>query len=200
MTERNGGRAIHVTWSGVFVVAAILGIVPAVLGAGNGAGPQSSETSPVAGPEEVNEVFLRRAAIGQQAEIALGEMAVQRAAHEAVKAFGRQMIDEHRQAQEEVHQLAAKEGISLPTRLETRRRQHQHLFAQLWGEPFDRAYMSYMLHDHVNDVHEFEQGVRKLDNPEIQQWAEGTLALLKKHLEKAEQIATTIGIREQQVR
>ena len=41
---------------------------------------------------------------------------------------------------------------------------------------------------------EFERNVKAISNPQVQQWAEGTLPLLKEHLRQARQIATSIGI------
>jgi len=51
-----------------------------------------------------------------------------------------------------------------------------------------------MLRDHRRDVKEFERHIKAIKNPQVQQWAEGTLPLLKQHLRQAQQIASSIGI------
>jgi hypothetical protein len=54
--------------------------------------------------------------------------------------------------------------------------------------------MGYMLRDHRKDVKEFERHVKAVKDPQVQQWAEGTLPLLKQHLRQARQIASSIGL------
>jgi putative membrane protein len=138
--------------------------------------------------------FLQRAAEGQQAEIALGQLASERAGDRQVKQFGVQMIRDHRKASAEVRQLASKEGVILPTQLTGKHKDKQEQFAQLSGSEFDRAYMEYMLRDHRKDVKDFERNVKAIKDPQVQQWAEGTLPLLKQHLQQAQQIASAIGM------
>jgi putative membrane protein len=138
--------------------------------------------------------FLQRAAEGQQAEIALGQLASERAGDRQVRQFGAQMIEDHRKANAEIRQLATKEGVVLPTQLSGKHRDKQEQFARLSGSEFDRAYMQYMLRDHRKDVKEFERSVRAVKDPQVQQWAEGTLPLLKQHLRQAQHIASAIGM------
>lgn len=141
--------------------------------------------------------FIEKAAEGQQEEIALGQLALERAGDEQVKRFGAQMVEDHQKARQEVEQLASKEGMQLPIQLAGKHRNKQERFSQLSGKEFDQAYMTYMLRDHRKDVKDFEQGAHALKNPRIQRWAEGTLPVLKRHLQKAQQIATSIGISQQ---
>jgi putative membrane protein len=138
--------------------------------------------------------FLQKAAEGQQAEIILGQLASERAADRQVKEFGVQMMQDHRKAKAEVRQLAAKEGVALPTELSGAHKDKQERFAQLSGSEFDRAYIGYMLHDHRKDVKEFERKVQAIKDPQVLLWAEGTLPLLKKHLRQAQVIAGAIGL------
>ena len=138
--------------------------------------------------------FLQKASEGQQAEIALGQLASERAADEQVKQFGEQMMKDHQKASSEIQQLASKEGVPLPTELTGKHKDKREQFARLSGKEFDRAYMGYMLRDHRKDVKEFERHAKAIKDPEVQQWAQGTLPLLKHHLRQARQIASSIGI------
>ena len=138
--------------------------------------------------------FIEKAAEGQQVEIALGQLAAERAGDKQVKQFGAQMVEDHQKANKEVEQLASKEGVQLPMHLTGKHKDKKEKISQLSGKEFDRAYMTYMLRDHAKDVKEFERGAHALKNPQIQQWAEGTLPVLKQHLQKARQIASSIGI------
>lgn len=138
--------------------------------------------------------FIERAAEGQQVEIALGQLAAERAGDEQVKQFGAQMVEDHQKANQEIEQLASKEGVQLPMHLTGKHKNKKEKISQLSGKEFDRAYMTYMLRDHSKDVKEFERGAQALRNSQVQQWAEGTLPVLKQHLQKARQIASSIGI------
>ena len=84
--------------------------------------------------------------------------------------------------------------VQLQMHLTGKHKNKKEKISQLSGKEFDRAYMTYMLRDHAKDVQEFERGAQALKNPQIQQWAEGTLPVLKQHLQKARQIANSIGI------
>jgi putative membrane protein len=138
--------------------------------------------------------FLQRAAERQQAEIALGQLASERAGDRQVKQFGAQMIEDHRKAGAELRQLATKEGVVLPTDLTMNHKDKQEQFSRLSGSEFDRAYIEYMLRDHRKDVKEFERQTKAIKDPQVLHWAEGALPLLKKHLRRAQQIASAIGM------
>jgi putative membrane protein len=138
--------------------------------------------------------FLQRAAEGQQAEIALGQLASERAADRQVRQFAAQMMQDHRKAGVEIRRLASKEGVVLPTELTVKHKDKQAQFSRLSGSEFDRAYMGYMLKDHRKDVKEFERNAKAIKDPEVLHWAEGTLPILKEHLRQAQDIASAIGI------
>jgi putative membrane protein len=138
--------------------------------------------------------FLEKAAEGQQAEIAMGRLASERASAEQVKQFGAQMMRDHQKASKEIQQLASKEGVVLPTELSGKHNDKRQEFEQLSGDEFDRAYIRYMLRDHQKDVKEFERHAKAIKDPQVQQWAEGTLPLLKQHLQTAQKIASSMGV------
>ena len=155
--------------------------------------PASGMHSPTDSKSTTQE-FLQKAAEGQQVEMAFGQLAAERADAAEVKAFGVQMMDDHRKTSVEIRQLASKEGVTLPAELTGKHKNKKDEFAQLSGTDFDRAYMRYMVRDHMKDVKEFERSARAIKDPRVQQWAEGTLPLLKQHLRKAQQVAAAIGL------
>ncbi len=59
--------------------------------------------------------FFKEAVQGGMAEVALGQMAADKAASEAVKNFGQRMVSDHGKANQELQDLAVSEGITLPT-------------------------------------------------------------------------------------
>ena len=59
--------------------------------------------------------FFKEAAQGGMAEVALGQMAAERATNTDVKKFGQRMVQDHGKANQELKTLAASKGVTLPT-------------------------------------------------------------------------------------
>jgi putative membrane protein len=144
-------------------------------------------------PGDGDDAFLKMAAQGNVAEIALGQLALQNAESAEVKQFGAKIIQDHQKASQEVQQLASKEGIQLPRQISQEQKTRQVELAQLSGRPFDLAYMQYMLKDHRKEVTQFEQTAQHLQNPAVKTWAFNTLPILQQHLEMASNVATKLG-------
>src|SRR5690349_17575985 len=61
--------------------------------------------------------FLDKAAQGGKAEVELGQLAQQKASSDDVKKFGERMVTDHSKANDQLQQLAAQKGITLPDKL-----------------------------------------------------------------------------------
>ncbi len=148
----------------------------------------------IATPQSTTVSFLEHAAEGQWMEMALGQMATQKATDEQVKQFGARMIQDHKKAGLQIRTLVLNERIELHAHpLE----QHKHLItnlSQLSGKEFDRAYMTSMLRAHAQYVKDFGQHSLMEENMEVRQWAASALPVLKEHLAHAKTIASSIGI------
>jgi putative membrane protein len=144
--------------------------------------------------QPTDELFLIEAAAAQKAEMALGQIATERAEYRHVKQFGLRMMEDHQKAGREVRQLASQTGIELPAGLPTVHTDKAQHIAELSGIEFDRTYITYMLKDHLKSVMEFEHSARELNSPDVQQWASTTLPILKEHLQLAKTIAHELGI------
>lgn len=144
-------------------------------------------------PGDGDDSFLKMAAQGNQAEISLGQLALQRAESAEVKQFGATMIQDHQKANQEIQQLASKEGVQLPRWMNEKQKMIQAKLAQLSGPPFDLAYMQYMMKDHRKEVKQFEQTAQQLQNPAVKTWAFNTLPVLQHHLEMASNVAPKLG-------
>ena len=69
-----------------------------------------------------DEQFLKDAAAGGMMEVELGKIAADKAVNDQVKAFGRQMQQDHGKANDELKTLAANKGVQIPTALQENRR------------------------------------------------------------------------------
>jgi len=137
--------------------------------------------------------FAKEAAAGGLMEVTLGELATKNAASQAVKDFGQRMVDDHGKANQQLKELAAQKGISLPTALPAAMRQEHKKLAAASGAAFDRMYMSDMVKDHEKDVKEFEMQATKGTDPALRSFAEQTLPTLREHLDLAKKVAAEVG-------
>jgi putative membrane protein len=132
--------------------------------------------------------FVMDAAMGGMMEVELGRIAAQNGASDAVKQFGQRMVDDHGKANEELMTLATSKGISLPTTLDEKHKEHLTKFSSMTGADFDRAYGKEMLSDHRKDVSEFEKQSTKGTDPDLKAFATKTLPTLREHLQMAESL------------
>uniref|UniRef100_F4CBR8 Outer membrane protein-like protein n=1 Tax=Sphingobacterium sp. (strain 21) TaxID=743722 RepID=F4CBR8_SPHS2 len=133
--------------------------------------------------------FATEAASGGLAEVELGKLAEQKASDAKVKEFGAMMVKDHSKANEELKALAAKKNIALPAApAEEKQKKMQEISAKT-GADFDKAYVEEMLADHKKDVTLFEEASNKVQDPEMKQFIDKTLPVLRTHLDHIQKIA-----------
>ncbi len=137
--------------------------------------------------------FMSKAAQGGMAEVELGQLAEQNAQSQSVKDFGKQMVEDHSKAGDQLKQVASQEGVTLPAGLSAKDNATKQRLSKLHGEAFDRAYMQDMVSDHKTDVAEFKQESNSGKDPQVKQWASQTLPTLEDHLKMAEQVQSEVA-------
>lgn len=165
---------------------------PGVSGSPPGASPPSEPASPGAPAAMDTAAFLVDAYRDGAAEIALSELAVQKATADAVKTFAQRMIADHTQASNEIRQLAQARNIALPNDLTTEQRAVLDELTELGGIDFDRAYMNRNVTLHREAVAQFRAQSMSGTEEEIRIFAQNTLPALQAHLLAAKGIAGSI--------
>ncbi|MEO6284471.1 MAG: DUF4142 domain-containing protein [Dyadobacter sp.] len=130
--------------------------------------------------------FAVAAADGGMIEVQLGELAQTNAASADVKKFGATMAKEHGMANDELKALAGQKNITLPMSLSDDKQKKYDDLSKKKGAEFDKAYLSYMVDDHKEDISEFEEAAKDAKDPDVKSWAAGKVPTLKHHLEMAE--------------
>lgn len=138
-----------------------------------------------ANPEES---FMMAAASGGIAEVELGRLAQQKAQSADVKQFGEMMVVDHTRVNEELKELATRKNITLPTSMGDEHMSTMKRLQDLSGAEFDRAYVEEMIEDHQGDVEEFEEKADSARDAEVKAFAEKTLPVLRRHLERIQAI------------
>jgi putative membrane protein len=163
---------------GAVFTAALLGPIGSVLAQG-----AASDARALDGGDRK---FVEEAAQGGLAEMALGQLAQQRASHAQVKAFGQRMVQDHSKANDDLKRVASAKNLQLPPTPGTAHQHHVDQLGKQSGTEFDRAYMKHMLDDHQKDVSDFEKAAKSAKDADVKSFAARTLPTLQAHLQLAQ--------------
>ena len=119
--------------------------------------------------------FMMEAAKGGQMEVALGQLAAQKAQNADVKKFGNRMVADHSKWNNELMALAKEEGVTLPAAKS----------AGKWKS--DKDYIDAMVTDHEKDLAAFQSEATNGSDPDLKKWADKTAKGVQKHLELAKE-------------
>jgi putative membrane protein len=132
--------------------------------------------------------FLIRAAQGGRAEVKLGRLAAEKASSTDVKAFGRQMVEDHGKANEDLKSVAESEGMTLPSDMNGKQQAMYNHLSKLSGDEFDSAYVKGMMMDHEEDIKDFKKESQSGTDEKIKRFAAQTLPVIEGHLDKLKTI------------
>jgi len=132
--------------------------------------------------------FVKEAADGSAMEVELGKLAQEKGSSEAVKEFGKRMVQDHTKAGEDLKQAAAKANMPASLELSRKAKKAQEKLSKLSGPDFDRAYAKLMLSDHKDDVKAFERESKSGAAPAIKEFATRTLPTLQEYYQLALQL------------
>jgi putative membrane protein len=133
--------------------------------------------------------FAKTAADAGNAEVTMGQLAKNRARSPDVRAFAARMVDDHQKAGQQLHALAARNGITLPSQLSTKDRSELDKLSRLQGEAFDAEYVKVQLAAHQEAVSLFTAEAESGSDMELKQFASSTRPTLADHLRMVEHLA-----------
>lgn len=141
-----------------------------------------SMSSKAASPAVADKGFVNKAALGGMTEVKLGELAASNGQSQAVKDFGKHMVDDHTKANDELGGIAKGKGLQPPASLDAAHQKLVDKFSALKGDAFDKAYWAQMLGDHKKTVALFEKESASGKDADIKSFAAKTLPTLQMHL------------------
>ena len=150
-------------------------------------------TDKAAGVSGGDTAFVKKAADGGMAEVALAKLAQEKASNADVKSFAEKLERDHAKANDELKDVAARKSIVLPT---SQSKNHQALhdkLAKLSGAEFDKAYVAAMLEDHQKDVREFARVASGGGDADVKAFASKILPTLKDHLQQVQDLSKAMG-------
>lgn len=131
--------------------------------------------------------FVEKAAKNNLEEIAVSQVAAQRATNPQVRDFAQMMVSDHTGASSELMTLASTKGVTLPSK---------DINVDKWqnrsAKDFDQEYMDKMVADHKDTVELFEKEARKGDDADLTAFANKLLPKLQGHLSQAQEIRKSL--------
>jgi len=154
---------------------------------------QAEHGKPASGLTAADATFVKKAADGGMAEVALAKLAQTKSANAEVKAFAQKLEQDHSKANDELKTLAESKQVTLPSAPSKVHAAKESQLSKLTGAAFDRAYVADMLADHKKDVAEFERQSTHAADADVKAFAAKTLPTLKDHLQQVEQLSKSLG-------
>lgn len=131
--------------------------------------------------------FVQQAAMAGNAEVKMGQLAVEKATNDDVKKFAQQMIDDHTKANDELKTAAQQKNMDVPTDLGKHQKDYDKLSA-MSGSDFDKAYVDSQVKAHKEVVAMFQKQSEKGDDADLKAWAAQKLPTLQMHLQHAQDL------------
>ncbi|MGN6179109.1 MAG: DUF4142 domain-containing protein [Mucilaginibacter sp.] len=128
--------------------------------------------------------FAIAAINGGTTEVLLGRLAIKNGKSKEVKNFGAMMVKDHGKVNDKLLKLIKDKNITLPSLPDEQERALINKLSQMSGIDFDRAYVKVMVDDHRQDVQEFTSETKKLQDPDLKNFAIKTLPVLQNHLDE----------------
>jgi putative membrane protein len=141
-----------------------------------------------------DKMFLRKAAEGGIAEVKLGQLAVQKGSSDEVKAFGQKMVDDHTKLNSEMAQVADTMGVMLPKTMNKEDQTEYEKLKGLSGNDFDTEYLTFMVKDHHQDLHEFRVEAASRTDPALHDAVVKAEGVIHDHTVMVDKLARAKGI------
>ena len=137
--------------------------------------------------------FVKTAMEINIAETQIGHLVLKQGASEDVKKFGQRMIADHTRLENEITPIAAKIGITPPTKLAP---DDQALLSKLQGESgaeFDATYVNAMVEGHRKAVKLYKTEETGAQDSAVKSAATNGEPVIAEHLRLAEHLKSTMG-------
>jgi putative membrane protein len=133
--------------------------------------------------------MLRDIAHANLAEIATGQLAVEKASDPKVKEFAQQMVDDHTKALTDVQQLAQTKTVKLPTEPDLKHKAAMTKLKMMSGASFDKSYVKTAgVGDHVATEKLLKKTQASAQDADVKALATKMLPVVQGHLTHAREL------------
>ena len=162
--------------------------------AGEVAGTSTGATTPAMSDANIAAVI----ATANTGEIAEGQMAERRAHDPGVKAFGKQLVDDHRAFQKKID-MAAKDAHVTPQppatvdSMKQQAKQADDSLARLSGAAFDRAWVAHEVAAHQKTLGDLQRMQGMAQSQQLRDAISAGITSVQQHLQKAQALQSKLG-------
>jgi putative membrane protein len=161
----------------------------------NGMGPAMTPTDNMAAnaQKDADKDFVRKAIMGNHAEVDAGKLALQKSNNADVKNFAQKMVDDHTAMLNDMNKVADELHIKAPQSASGKDKAEAAKMSALSGSAFDSAYVKAMVKDHKKDVAELTKESNSASIPEVKDAATKALPIVEGHLEMIQGIEKNLA-------
>lgn len=156
--------------------------------------PDNPNADPTtAGAYPSDKTFVKKAIMGNNAEIDTAKMALQKSQNQQVKDYAQKMVDDHTKMLDSLHTLAQSDNIKFEDKPTPMGQKLAAKLQTLDGAAFDKAYINGMVKDHKEDVKEFSTEINHGKKQDVKDAASQSLPIIKQHLQMVEGLQKQVG-------
>lgn len=143
--------------------------------------------------KEEDAEFLVSVAAMNLEEIQLGQLAQTKSQNPLVVNLGKMMEDKHKQALNDLQELAAKKQITIPTTLSESGKEANNSLMDKVGKDFDEDYCDRMVSTHKDAIDKFEEISKDAIDLDIRNWAASMVPEMRTHLDSSISCQEQVG-------
>ncbi|MGN6156146.1 MAG: DUF4142 domain-containing protein [Sphingomicrobium sp.] len=128
--------------------------------------------------------FVTDAMKGDNDEVALGNLAEQKASSQGVKDMAKMLVSDHSAHKQQLATLAQQNGVAVTDDLKDEAKAEQTKLNALSGAAFDKEFVRATVENHKKDIAKYEEQAK--GTGPVADMAKQTLPVLQKHLAAAE--------------
>lgn len=175
-------KRFHARAAAFLIAAPLAGLAPALYAQGT----TDKATAPKSAVASSDLKWMEKAARAGIAEVEAGKLASAQGKRDDVRAFGKQMTEEHGKANEELKSIASNKGATLPDKTDDKHIKALSKLSGLNGDKFDKEYIANAgVSDHTDAEKLFKDGAKNLKDADLKAFAQKTLPAVQHHLQMA---------------
>jgi len=138
--------------------------------------------------------FIAAAAQSGMSEVALAQLAAQRARNPRVREYARQLVLDHQAANKRLQHIAAVKGLKLPDGPARDQQADLRDLQKVSARDFDQHFLDRMVQDHQKAVDLFGHEIKgRHQDADLKNFAQDTLIVLERHYGEAQRLRKNSG-------
>lgn len=125
-------------------------------------------------------------------QMKISKLAQQKGTSIEVRDLARDIIDQHALTEKQISDLAVVHEVMLPGAFSAEKNEELNKLIKTDSKAFDRQYIHTVIEDNTDAIDALSSVCKETNDPDIKEWADEKLAMLKTHLAEANRILTVL--------